>query len=504
MAISKAVSESLKIYLALGGGGLALAWRFIPAPWARRILAALVLVASVGYIRASTHTLTTRLDSYDVIHYYLNAKYFSELGYYDLYPAVLTADEEAGPRWDTGPQYMAAGDEGDHMAPIAEAYRRGKVVKAGFSTERWSQFKHDFLVIRDWKKGIDSELWRQMVQDHGYNGTPAWTLQATPFVRLVPVEFLKVLAYLDVALLAAALAAVVWAYDLDAALFVALFLFTTYSTRWPIIGTAFLRYDYVSAMIIAMCCLKRGRPFAAGLFGGWAGVLRLFPAAWMFGPAFKGLFGLTRRELSRPLLRLAGGFLLAAALLQGGSALLLGPEALATHSRDIKQHTSAEELSSRRAGLALALPFRGDLEPKNISRRIKQDVEDQARLRYAVGGAFLLVLAWALRRSDDDEAYAFGFAPFLVFATAIYYYYVTRVTLILAHASRRDSWRHATGLAMLFAVDAFSNWSEVNRPGHRVYLIGWLGWMLVVYLVVMTGWLLWEGRRRQPDTITSP
>ncbi|MSQ02586.1 MAG: hypothetical protein EXR71_11980 [Myxococcales bacterium] len=152
---------------------------------------------------------------------------------------------------------MAAGDEGDHIAPIGEAFRRGRVVKSTFSAERWDQFKHDVRVIRDWKKGMDAELWRQMVQDHGYNGTPAWTLQATPLVRLVPVEFLKVLAYADVALLSAALGAL-----------------------WRLGGCV----ETVSGRVDVRSGVQRAP-------------------------------GLTRRELSRPLLRLAGGFLVAAALL---------------------------------------------------------------------------------------------------------------------------------------------------------------------------------------------
>ncbi len=496
LGISRAASEGIKVWLALGGGGLALAWRFLPAKLARAVLVMTVLAAGAVYARFNVETLTKRLDNYDLIHYYLNAKYFPELGYYDLYPACLVADKEQGPRWESGPTYMAAGEDGDHFAPIAGAYTRGREVKAAFTPERWKAFTHDFLYIQRQGKGLGADLWRQLIQDHGYNGTPAWTVEAMPIVNLVPVEYLKWVCYIDVLLLLLALMAIWWAYDADAALFVALFLLTTYSTRWPLIATALLRYDYLSGMLIAMCMLKKGQPLVAGLLTGWAGTLRIFPVVWMFGPAMKGVFGLAQGRVSKPLLVLAGGFLLAVAAVEAGSVVVLGVDAITIHTRDIRQHASAAELSSRRAGLALALPFRGDVEPKNITKVMRRQVEEQKHLRYGIAAAFLLALGWALRRADDDEVYAFGFAPFFALTTASYYYYVSRATLILAHAARRTSWRHATGLAMLFGIDAFSNWAEVNHPEHRVYLIGYLGWMLCGYFLVMLVWAGAESMRK--------
>ena len=51
---------------------------------------------------------------------------------------------------------------------------------------------------------------------------------------------------------------------------------------------------------------------------------------------------------------------------------------------------------------------------------------------------------------------------------------------------------------MLSGIELFSNWSEVTHPDHRVYLIGWLGWLLFGYGVVMAGWLIVESHRKLP------
>ena len=44
-----------------------------------------------------------------------------------------------------------------------------------------------------------------------------------------------------------------------------IFLFTTYSTRWPTFTWAFGRYDYVSMLIIAVALLKKSKHWGAGV-----------------------------------------------------------------------------------------------------------------------------------------------------------------------------------------------------------------------------------------------
>ena len=50
----------------------------------------------LNYARYDTKLLVKKVDSYDLIHYYLGAKYFEELGYYNLYDCALLVDDEHG------------------------------------------------------------------------------------------------------------------------------------------------------------------------------------------------------------------------------------------------------------------------------------------------------------------------------------------------------------------------------------------------------------------------
>jgi hypothetical protein len=503
--VGRSVTEWWKVVLALAAVGLALGWRWMPRRLAIGALLALVVWSGANYFRYGPKTAFASVDTYDVLHYYLNAKFFDELGYYDLYPAMILADHDnGGPYYDEGSKYMAQDADGHRLMPIEHALDRGWEVRQRFTPERWRSFTHDFLYLHREVPGMSDKLWRQLIQDHGFNGTVVWLLEATPFTR-VPVEWVKVLGWADVGLLAMGLGAVAAAYGNPTALWAALFLFLTYSTRWPTITWALLRYDYVTALLVGMAAVRAGRPFVGGVATAWAGTLRLFPAMWIFGAGAQAGLAALRGELHRPALRLLGGFALGALVLQGAATAVFGTATVAEHFVNMEDHNEAANLSSRRIGLALALPFTQDVTPdaapKNITKETKATVEEQKPLRFALAGLVMAGLAWGLRRKEGDEAYAFGFLPFFLLTTASYYYYVARITLIVLHASRLDRPRHIFGLAWLMGLEAFSNWAETRFPEERVFLVGWLAWGLFAYAV---GMVLWMGIESRRDAITAP
>jgi hypothetical protein len=516
MDVARSVVEWYRVWFAIAGGLLAACWTLLPKGARRPALAGLAVLALANYVRWGPEAIVKRLDAYDLLHYYVNAKYMDELGYLDLYPAVLLVDaENGGPFFPKAQQYMAQDERGHHFEPISHGVARGRVVReTRFTPERWATFEKDVLTLqrdigcrdRDRRgrcvRELDDTLWRDLVLDHGFNGTPVWSLVAGPIANAVPVEHLKALASLDVGVLAVALGVVAWACGADAALFALLFLLLTYSTRWPYVGWVFLRYDWVAALLVATALLRRpgGRwgALLAGLAAGWAATLRFFPALWMWGPLARGLWGLWERELRRPLLVLAGGFLLAVGVLQGAATARFGAPRVAEHFENMLDHNSAEQLSSRRVGLATALatqPWRGLALEKNISNDTRARIGRQSGLRYALGGALTLALGFALRRRDDDEAFAWGFLPFFLMTTASYYYYVSRAPLILIHATRLDRARHRVGLASLLALEAGSSALEVWAPGHRMLLVGSLAWGLLAYGVSQMVWMVVEDRR---------
>jgi len=508
--VSRSVTEAYKIWIALGGVALALLWPWLPRRRALQALVVLVVIAGANYARWGLDLATRRLDAYDLLHYYVNAKYFDELEYFDLYPAVLLVDSEnGGPFFDQGPTYQAQDETGHHLEPVASGIARGEVVRRDkFTAARWEAFEHDVLTLqrtigcrdRDSKgrcvRELDDKLWRQLINDHGFNGTPAWVLVARPFT-VVPVESLKVLGYLDVALLGGSVALVAWAFGGTSALWLTLWLLVTYSTRWPTLSWAFLRYDWIAALVAATALLRKGHPLLAGVLTGWSAASRLFPAFWMLGPAGKGVAGLFRRVVHRPLLSLAIGFLATVIVVEGAAFATFGTEPTATHFANMEDHTRAEQLSSRRIGLALTLvtePWKGTSVPAILTKEHKQEIDRQIPFRYALAGIILLALAWGLRRSRDEEAFAYGFFPFFLLTTASYYYYVARAPLVAVHSGELEHPRHRISLAYLFGIEVFCSAAETIYPGHRLFLIGTLAWLIAAYVLATTVALLAEAR----------
>lgn len=494
MDVSREVTEAIKVWLALGGVVLALGWVRI-APRRRSAgLWALVAVSTVNYARWGPESSFERVDAYDLLHYYVNAKYFDELGYYDLYPcAILVDHENGGPWWDDGKVYMAQHEGGHVFNPIDHALARGRHVRdTRFAADRWEAFEHDVLVLSRDRWGGGAPVWRQLINDHGYNGPPAWTLIGGAIAQLVPVERVKWLGWLDVVLLVGALTLVARAWDRDTAAWVALFLLVTYSARWPTLTWSVLRYDHAALLLGATALARMGRGAGAGALVGLAASLRLFPALWAFGPVARDAVGWWRGR--RP--RFAVAFLVAAAVGGGGAvglaAARFGVEQTAIHLDNMSDHTDARQLSSRRIGLALALTHRVGLDEPAITDDRRKAIAAQAPIRAVVAGLLLLGLGWALRAARDEEVVGFGFLPLFLVTTASYYYYVARGTLVVVHAGALDRLRNRAGLAWLFALEAGSNAAENLFPGDRMFLVGYLAWGILAYAVGMIGWLAWE------------
>jgi len=79
-------------------------WRAAPTGILRRAGATLLVVILVAVFAASNYfkneTYVKSFEVWNVFHYYLGAKYFSEVGYFNLYTCALEADHESVGYWD--------------------------------------------------------------------------------------------------------------------------------------------------------------------------------------------------------------------------------------------------------------------------------------------------------------------------------------------------------------------------------------------------------------------
>jgi hypothetical protein len=510
---SRADTDHIKVILAGGALALALGWRSLPKQSATTALLVLTLIAVLNYMRWGPRYLESgRVNSYDLLHYYMSARYFEEVGYYDLYPALALADAEQkkGPFSPKLRQVRIQRDGVYQVVPRSEALALGREVRENFSDERWKSFTHDFSYLQ---RKMSKEHWLAMMLDRGFNGTPAFLLVAKPLASICPVEYVKLLCLIDVLLLGLVMWMVRWAYDTVTMLWCILFLAVTLSLGWPVPSEAFLRYDYVCGLTAACCLLKKAKPALAGVATGWAAVMRLFPVMWLFGPAVKGLYELFNRDkplrerFNRRLLTLAGATVATILVFETGALISVGAETIETHTENISEHVRADQLSSKRVGFAIAYCYDGNRDEQNITDERKQRIEDEKAERTGVALVILGFLGWGLRRRRDDEAFAFGLIPFFLLSTATYYYFVVRLPVILIHAQDLSKTRNRVGLAVLMGLEIMSNYL-ILETGNRVVYVGYLSWGLTGYAALMAGWLAWESfkgeDREQPAPPDEP
>ena len=500
--VNRAITELVKIWLGVGGIAVLVLWPRLKAEiprlgvsWRHVALSGLVLMSAANYSRYGFETLGQRVDSSDLMHHYVNVKYFEELGYQDLYPAVLLADlESEGPYYDPGQHYLAQNEGGHLWEPVAHGYARGRHVKnTRFTPERWRAFRHDVVYLqRQTGKDMGQPLWRQMIQGRGLAASPTWIAVVRPITQVMPVERVKLLGYLDVLVLGGAVSAVAWAYGGTGALWVSLFLLISYSARWPVYTWGLLRYDYVAALILVTALLKKGRYGLAGVPFGWAAITQYFPVLWIWGMLSKALFGWRKSQAVGRLWTFGAVFALSVGAMQFGSTLLLGSDTLRSHVQHRIEDVQIEQISNRPVGLAVGLAHRGQLRPMSVGAEQRRRMAAQSSTTALIGFGGLLLLGGVLRRASDDEAFAMGVLLFFLFSAASYYLYIVRVTLIVIHGGNLHRLRHRVGLAALLLLEVFSNAAETQLPGFRMFLVGYLSWGLVLYGAVMVPWLWFD------------
>ncbi|MBI2896392.1 MAG: hypothetical protein HYY06_22735 [Deltaproteobacteria bacterium] len=485
----------------------------------------LLLLAAVGignYFGFDTRTLVEReeFDGYDLVHYYLNAKYFDELGYTHLYEAIVIADSERKDNYRKW-RFTALRDlDTSVRVPIRTVYARADEIKGLFSPPRWKQFKRDFRFLQ---RTIKRKSQERLLNDHGYNGPPFLQSFAGFITNRVPVERVKLLCHLETLLILVMFVVVYRTYGTRVLALSVLWFTVDFSARWPGIGYGIFRLDWFVALVIA-CCLMKGtdadaptnrqkwRAIGAGVLVAWATMMKIFPIVWLFGMGARGLWLLVaRRRLDPVAVRLLAGFLVASAVFAGVSYRAVGMRNIEEFAEDISEHLQPMNLSQQRMGFGIALSYRGEYEGgfsgMNAMHRKWELVGELKTLRYGIGLVALFLLGMTIRsassaspgaRTEPDDATHLGFIPFYFLMIASHYYWIHRMTALLHHAKYSDERPdHLIGLALLFAIDAMSNY--VDRATHFRYAVtGLTSVSLGLYCAWVIGNRLWRTLRQPP------
>lgn len=177
-------------------------------------------------------------QGWGMYHYYVNAKYFTELGYFELYECTI---DKPTPRRDLH-TYNYRLDAPDCNAQM--------------TIQRWQAFDQDV---------IDSQFYSQAMIDKGYNGSPTFTAIFGTLANwniITPGN-----AYIvDIIALVGALFFCVWSVGWRKAAYIAIIVLTFYGTLDRVWGH-YAQWVWLSLALIGICQLEKRNAFGAFLIG---------------------------------------------------------------------------------------------------------------------------------------------------------------------------------------------------------------------------------------------
>ena len=326
------------------------------------------------------------------------------------------------------------------IIPVHRVDEQREAVIGRFTPERWRSF------VKDHGAFLDPSLIHSLNElrlDHGYNPTPTWTFVGRLFNSWLPLDAntIPILALLDWVILGVTFLFVFRTYGGGVGASALILFGVGYPWRYAWVGGGFLRYDWLAAVIIGTCMLKRRRFATAGFLFAYGAAVRLFPALILIGVGAVALRDLVRRTNLRWAARLGAGviagvgvFFLAGAL--AGRGFSAWPE----FARNIEKHHRTWSTNS--AGLELvvlttpgtllsAVPEDWPLPQRWATWQEGMNAAQKERRPLYLGLAILLVagVVAAASASEPDEGAAIGVAAVFAGLVLSCYYWVVLVVL---------------------------------------------------------------------------
>lgn len=446
----------------------------LDAPMRHAALAVAVLLTFVGHLRVverrgddPTPVLARpTVHLHEFLHYFIGTKYFRELGHDDLYEGIVLADHADDPAHFVPRDRIRNLSTNRVDRTRADVVREGARIRERFTDARWEAFRADVALLRDAFPSVESWHRSAILKDHGYNGTP---LTSTLFGRisnqpwLSTYAFLEILRHVDIALVLAMLALVLWRFGADAALPFAALWYANPFNDFGFIGGSYLRYDFALCLVAAWLALASRRYAIAGAALATAAHFRIFPVFFAVALVAHDLLrpgGAARRAALRAHRRLYASFAATAVAIAAVCALNPSPPGANTWSLFLHRIATQEKaFGLNGVGVeSILLPSDEHGEEAMLQLRVAGDardweevVADHVARRWPARAALVLaVLGGAVvlaRRLPFEQAFYLGF-PLSFAALYLSHYYFMALGL-LALVFRDDE-------RALFVLTAFT------------------------------------------------
>jgi len=388
------------------------------------------------------------MNPHDLFHYYLGSKYSREMGYFHLYQCVTIADyENHGKRKRLPVRKM----EDYEFVPADAVIHDAATYKAGFSPERWEEFKRDTAFFESM---LGAGRWGTVVQDMGYNATPVWNMVGRWITNRVPTSHpnaIFALTVFDLALISAMILMVWRAFKWRTALWALVFFCTCFCMGYTHIRGGFFRVDWVTMLVMTVCALKMGRYKTGGALLGYAGMARVFPLVFAFGMGAKFAWDFLKTwRLNRRYLEFFITFGLVCIALVALSAWDDGGfEHWAQFANKISVHNN--HIAPPRVGFKKLFLMNYSYPPGGMPG-LKQAFADRKVYWLLIQGTVLLVSLYLVRRLEDYESICYGYVLAYFLTAPTFYYHVMLTVALFVFLPKRDRFPRAAAVVYLFLV----------------------------------------------------
>ncbi len=468
---------------------------------AGQLLWMMAVVAVLAYPNFGRFHGRSGIHQWEQFHYFLGSKYFPEVRYDGLYVASLAAEQELalGHR----PQRHIRDLRTNEVVPIGGLGEHTREVKRRFSAERWRQFvddTHYFLTASNY--GYITKI----RSDHGYNPTPTWTFTARLFSRFLPASdgTLSALGWVDGVLLALMFWMIFRTYGSRVGCLSLIVFGLGYPWRYDWVGGAFLRQDWLAAVGIALCLIRRERFTLAGSLIAYATMVRVFPGGFLVGPAVVALGDLIGRRPVGWFLRLAAGFAIGITVcLVAGGLTGIGVDAWPQFKENLEKHHGT--WLTNNVGLKNVLLYDGATMGREDVRwnlpepwifwqeRMNRRQADRGHFLLMASGLLMLMAAGAGLRWRRDQAAVLGVVVAFAAVVLTCYYWVMLLLVPLG----RGRWLPTAGwLALNTALYALH---RITPAFEMIY--GLMSWALLAFFIA---WLAPDAFRTVRQLIGRP
>jgi hypothetical protein len=475
-----------RVPMALTGAGLIVLRGVLAGLWRRRVSVVIVLWSLI-VIGAMVGRPIERIvkkgavSDWSFFHYYLGAKYFTELGYDGLYEQAILADHENKQHWKKL-QYIRNLYTYAFEPPAAETRVRGEA----WTEARWQEFSDDV-------EHFYPELrrrWEEVLTDRGYNATPTWNTSGWILSHLPATKWgLAIYGSVDAFLLLGAFGFFVWTFGPVWGLLAAAWCLLFYGNQGHVIGRPFL-HSYLVALLVFAAAVHRKQARLAGVALAYAAMVRIFPGFFLGG---LGVWTLLRwfktRQIPTFTRQFAPAFLLTCTLLVGYGAINgRGMGAWTEFLNNISMHSDDHRFGGRRIGLqhfythdmSKGFEFTAKYRRRNAWKK------QETLWAVSAGVMCLLWLGAMLKINDNDPLDAMLLSMAVVFAVIVLsrYYWGAGALFFVLGARGRDGPYRGIVAALLFVQIAIfyvmKGLGDATFPWFVVANLTWILWFVFV------------------------